>query len=145
MVGLVATSKRAYAKGNLPRLLLPVPPPCDEPLPIHGSTGDPPTLSGSFGSVSCEVTAPFLWVLVWARFCLRLPSLESLFPPVLCKSYNQILLAFKVRFRGNSQSHFWILRLGRLMWHSEPSQQLENFFGTIVLQFVGHSPSRYGI
>ena len=43
MVGLVATSKRAYAKGNLPRLLLPVPPPCDEPLPIHGSTGDPPS------------------------------------------------------------------------------------------------------
>ena len=33
----------------------------------------------------------------------------------------------------------------RLMWDSEPPQQWENFFGIIVLQFVGHSPSGYGI
>ena len=114
--------------------------PCDEPLPIHASAGDPPTLSGSFGSVSYKVTAPFFWVLVWARFCLWLPRLESLFPPVLWKSYNQILLAFKVRFLGNCQSHFWIPQLGSLTWGSEPSQQWENFFDTLILQFVGHSP-----
>ena len=68
-----------------------------EPLLTHFSTGDPLTLVGSFGSVSCGVTAPFLWVLVCTRFCLCLPSLESLFPPVLCK-------AFKVRFPGDSQA-----------------------------------------
>ena len=38
----------------------------------------------------------------------------SLFPPVLWKSYNQIPLAFKVRFPGDSQSLFWIPRPGRL-------------------------------
>ena len=31
------------------------------------------------------------------------------------------------------------------MWSSEPSQQWENFFDIIVLQFVGHPPSRYRI
>ena len=46
MVGLMATFRRAYAKGDLPGLLLAVPRPCDEPLPTHASTGDPPTLSG---------------------------------------------------------------------------------------------------
>ena len=30
-------------------------------------------------------------------------------------------------------------------WGLEPSQQWENFFGIIVLQFVDHPPSRYGI
>ena len=40
------------------------PRPCGEPLPTHTSTGAPPTLAGSFGSVSCVVTAPLLWVLV---------------------------------------------------------------------------------
>ena len=31
------------------------------------------------------------------------------------------------------------------MWGSEPSQQRKNFFGIIVLQFVGHPLSRDGI
>ena len=55
-----------------------------------------------FGSVSCGVTTAFPWVLVHARFCLCPLRLESLFSPVLWKSYNQILLAFKVRFPGDS-------------------------------------------
>ena len=38
------------------------------------------------------------------RFCLCPLKAESLFPPVLCKSYNQIPLAFKVRFPGDSHS-----------------------------------------
>ena len=66
---------------------------CGEPFPTHASTGDPPTLAGHFGSVCCGVTAPFFWVFVCTRFCLCPPRLESLFPPVLWKSYNQILLA----------------------------------------------------
>ena len=73
------------------------------PIPV-ASTGDPPILAGGFGSVSCGGTALFLWVLVLARFCLCPPRLESLFPPVLWKSYNQIPLALKVGFSADSQS-----------------------------------------
>ena len=119
--------------------------PCGKPLLIHASTGDPPILAGGFGWVFCEVTAPFLMVLVHRRFCLYSPRLETLFPSVLWKSYNQIPLAFKVRFPGNSQSLCWIPRLGILTWGSEPLQQWENSFCIIVLQFVGHQPGRYRI
>ena len=31
------------------------------------------------------------------------------------------------------------------MWGSEPSQQWENFFSIIVLQFVGHPTGGYGM
>ena len=79
------------------------------------------------------------------RFCLCPPRLESLFPPVLWKSCNQIPLAFKVRFPGDSQALCWIPRLRSLIWSSDSSQQWGNFFGIIVLQFVGHPPSEYGI
>ena len=82
---------------------------------------------------------------MYARFCLWTPRLESLFSPVLWKSYNQILLAFKVRFPGDLQSLCQISRLGSLTWSSEPSQQCKNFFAITVLQFVGHPSSRYGI
>ena len=87
MVGLVVTSKRVYAKGDLP-----VPLSCGESLPTHSSTGGPPTLAGSFGSVSCGATAS-LGVLADTEFCSCSPKLESLYPPVLWKSYNQISLA----------------------------------------------------
>ena len=118
--------------------------PCSEPLQSPVSRGDPPTLAGSFYSVSCGVPAPFLLVLVCTRFCLCPQRVESLFPPVLWKSYNQIPLACTTRFPGESQSLCQIPRLGSLMWYSEPAQQWENFFGIVVLQFVGHSPSKYG-
>ena len=118
---------------------------CGGPLPSLTSTGDPPTLVGSFGSVSCGVTTPFLWVLAYTRFRLCTPRLGSLLPRVLWKSYNQILLTFKVRVRGDFQALCQIPRLGSLMWGSEPSQQWENFFGIIVLQFVGHPPSGWGV
>ena len=38
-----------------------------------------------------------------------------------------------------------IPRLGSLTWGSEPTQQWENFFGIIFLQFVGHPLTGYGI
>ena len=47
-------------KGTFPDSCCQSPHPCGEPLLTHVSTRDPPTLAGSFGSVSCEVTAPFL-------------------------------------------------------------------------------------
>ena len=68
--------------------------PCDEPLLTLAFTGDPPTLAGTFGLVSCGVTTPFLLVLVPAQFCLCPPKPESLFPPVPWKSYYQTLLTF---------------------------------------------------
>ena len=71
------------------------------------------------------------------------PRLESVSPvEVLWKSCNQTSLTFKVRFPGDSQFFCQVPRLGSLTWGSEPSQQWENFFGIIVLQFVDH---RYGI
>ena len=70
---------------------------------------------------------------------------ESLFPPVLSKSWNQIPLAFKVWFSRNSSSRCQIPRLGRLTCGSEPSLQWVDFCGISVLQFVSHPPSSYGI
>ena len=103
MVELVGPSKRTYAKVPLPGLLLPVFHSHGEPLLTHTFTGDPPTLTGRSGSASSGVTAPLLWVLVHTRF-LYPPGWESLFPPILWKSYNQISQAFKVRFPEDSQS-----------------------------------------
>ena len=142
VVGLLVTSKRVYAKGDLPRQLLPVTPSLGEPVPTQSSIGDPPTLAGSFGSVSYAVTAPFLSVLVCSRFCLCPLRLELLFPQ---SCGNQILLAFQVRFPGDSQSLWWVPRLGSLIWGSEPLWQWENVFGIIVLQLVDHAPNGYGI
>ena len=87
MVGLMADSKRVYAKRDLPVHLslwwAPADPSC---------TGGPSTLAGSFGSVSCEVTASLLCVLVCTKFCFCLLRLESLSPSVLWKAYNHIPL-----------------------------------------------------
>ena len=58
--------------------------------------------------------------------------------PILWKFCNQIPLAFKVKFPGGSQSLCLIPRLGNLLWALELSQQCENFFGIIDLQFVGY-------
>ena len=77
--------------------------------------------------------------------CVCPPRVESLFPPVLLKSCSQIPLAFKVWFSGNSSSCCLIPRLARLMWGSEPSLQWVDFCGIIVLWFVSHPPSSYGI
>ena len=40
---------------------------------------------------------------------------------------------------------FWTPRLGSLTWGSEPSRHWVDFCGIIVLQFVHHPPSSYGI
>ena len=77
--------------------------------------------------------------------CVCPPRVESLFPSVLSKSCDQIPLAFKVWFSRNSSYCCWTLRLGSLMWGSEPSLQWVNFCGISVLQFVSHPPSSYGI
>ena len=128
MIGLMATSKTVYMKGAFQECYCRCPHPCDEPLLTLASTGDPAILAS--GSVSCGVTAPFLWVLVPTDFVCALQD-WSLFHPVLWNSCNQIPLAFKVRFPRGPQSLCQIPRLGSLMWGSEPSQQWEDFFGIL--------------
>ena len=77
--------------------------------------------------------------------CVCPPRVESLFPPVLPKSCNQIPVAFKVWFSRNSSSRCQTARLGSLTCGSEPSLQCTDFRGISVLQFVSHPPSSYGI
>ena len=48
--------------------------PCSRPLLTHAFAQASWTLSSKSGSVSCGVTAPFSWVLVYTRFCLCPPS-----------------------------------------------------------------------
>ena len=82
---------------------------------------------------------------MYTLLCVWPPRVESLFPSILSKSCNQILLTFKVWFSGNSSSCCQTPSLGRLTWSSEPSLQWVNFCGIIFLQFVSHPPSGYGI
>ena len=79
--------------------------------------------------------------------CVCPPRVESLFPPVLSKSCDQIPLAFKVWFSRNSSSRCWNPRLRSLTWGSKPSLQWTSvdFCGISVLQFVSLPPSSYGI
>ena len=79
------------------------------------------------------------------KFCLCPPRLESQFPPVLWKSYNQIPPALKTRFPGDFQFLYWISRLGSLTWGSEPSELWENLFCIIAFQSLGPPLGGYGI
>ena len=112
--------------------------PCGRPLLAHISAEGPQTLTGRSGSISCDVTVPFPGS--WCAQGFVCDPHESLFPPVLWKFCNQILLSFQVRFPGDSQSLCWIPKLGSLMWGLEPSKQCENFFGIICSSVCG-SPS----
>ena len=132
----MSTSQNFYCQCPCPR---------GEPQPPPAFAGDPPTPAGRSGSVSCGLTAPSPWVLVHTRLCVCPPRVQSLFPPVLLKFCNQIPLAFKVWFSGDSSSRCRTPRLGRLTWGSEPSLQWVDFCGISVLQFVSRPPSGYGI
>ena len=139
MIGLMATSfKSTYANMlHLPRLLLLVLLIQWRLLSIHSSARDSQTLIGKIGTLFCGVTVPFPWVLVLTNVCLCPPKSVS---PVLWKFCYQILLTLKVRFPGDSLSPCQIPRFRSLNWVLDPSQQCENFFGKIVVQFVGHNP-----
>ena len=145
LVGLMADSGRAPAKGYFPELLLPVslsswwvratPRLCRRP----SNTRRLCLVQSLWGHCS------FPWVPMHTLLCVCPPRVESLFPPVVLKSCNQILLAFKVWFSMNSSSRCWTPWLGRLTWGSEPSLQWVDLCGISVLQFVSHPPSSYGI
>ena len=94
-VGLKVTSKRTYAIVCLPGLLLPMPLSPEQGLSTHASTGDPQTepdvsVGVYFGSL---LFSPRSWCAYGFVSLLQ----ESLFPPVLCKFFNQIPLNFKVK------------------------------------------------
>ena len=97
--------------------------PCSEPQLPPTSAGVPPTLAGRSASVSYRVSAPSSFLLLHTRLCVCPPRVESLFPPVLLKSCNQILLSFKVQFSGDSSSCCQTPRLVNLTRGSEPSLQ----------------------
>ena len=58
------------------------PQPCSRRPPTHVSAGDSWTLLDKSGSVSCDITAPFSWVLVHTSFWFCPPGVYF---PVLCK------------------------------------------------------------
>ena len=121
MLGLMATPKRAHVKGLLPELLLAVPLSLQQTTTDPCLTGDTPIQAGVSGSVYYEVTLPYPSVLIHTRFCLCPRRVEPLFPLVLWRSCNWILLAFKVRSPGNFYSLCQILRFETLIWGSESS------------------------
>ena len=100
MVWLLANSNRIYVNTHLPGLLLPV------SLSLKHAAADPllfqrcSNILRNADSVSCGVTvsSPGSWCPQDFVCALQ----QSLFHPVLWKSCNQILLAFTVRFLGNS-------------------------------------------
>ena len=64
-------------------------------------------------------------------------ALQEFVSSILWMFCNKIPLAFKVKSPGSSQSFGWISSLGNLLWALELLQQCKNFFGIIVLRFVG--------
>ena len=147
LVGLMVTSK-SVPEGTFPDSYCQCPRPCGEPLLTRASTGHHPTPAGRFGSLPVESLLPsseswcrqgFVCALSpWSRqesdmterLHFHFPSLESLFPPVLWKSYSKLLLGFRIRVPGDSQSLCWVCRLekpdigfqtfttvGELLWY----------------------------
>ena len=145
LVGLMADSGRAHAKEYFPELLLPL------SLSPWWATAIP-CLCRRPSNTSREVWfslpsghCSFPWVPMHVLLCVCPPRVESLFPPVLWKSCNQIPLAFKVWFSRNSSSCCRNPRFWSLMWGSEPSLLWVDFCGISVFQSVSHAPSSYGI
>ena len=99
-----------------------------------------PHLHRRFHDTHRQVWLSLLWrhcsFLLGPGVGFVVPKQGSVFP-VLWSFCNQIPLAFKVIFPGYFQFLYLIPRLGNLLWALEFSQQCENFFGIIVLQFVG--------
>ena len=118
--------------------------PWAEPLLTHASTGDPPTPAGSFGSVFCGVTAPFL--SFGGHKVLFMPSKIGV---SLSPSPMEVLLSNPTGLQGQIPWGFPVFLLGPQAGKpevgSEPSQLWENFFGIIVLQSVGHPFGGYVI
>ena len=112
--GFNGSLQRGPGTGHLLRLL----------LPRRSPPQEPSITAGRSGPVPGGVTAPFCWALVHTRL-LFVPSKSRVFgsPRHVEKSYNQTLLAFKVRFLGDTWSLCWTAKLRSLTWSSKSSQQ----------------------
>ena len=149
MVSLMATFRRVYTEEDLPSLLLPVSRPCAWPLPTHTSPGEPhPSRWFRFSLLwsCCSFPLGLGVCVVWF-----VPSKTGVsVPPVLWKSCNQIPLAFHARFPRDFQSLCQI-QAGKpdvkftAFTRGGNLNKWEDFFGVIVLQFVGHLHCQYGI
>lgn len=113
-----------HAWGHLPGLLLPVPCPAAEAIPMPHRW--PPTLACSFGSVSCGLTAAFPWVLVYTVFFVLKNGV----------SLPRIPWGLLVSFLDP--------RLECLAWASEPWHQCDCFVDAILFpQSVGCPLGKY--
>ena len=113
MVGVMAVMATSFKRSCVPTAVLSSADPAaghHQLMPLPETPGYSQVKSES---VCCGVTAPFSWVLVCTGFVCALQKSVS---PVLCKFCNQIPLASKVKFSGESQSLCQIPRLGNLLW-----------------------------
>ena len=93
------------------------------------------------GHSQARLAQPLVWTLFLSpgSWCAQgfVCALQESVSPLLWTFCNQIPLASKVIFPGGYQSLCQIPRLGNLLLVLELSQQCENLFCIIVLQFVG--------
>ena len=82
----------------------------------HQPMPPPETLGHSQASLAHSLGGTLL--LSHGSGCVQgfISALQESVSPVLCKFHNQIPLAFKVKFPGDSQSLCQIPRLGKLLW-----------------------------
>ena len=112
------TSKRVYIKRDLPRLLLPVPHPCGEPLTTHSSIGDPPTLAGIL--VQSPVESLLLSSESWCAQVLFVLSKTAVSAsPSPMEVLNKILLASKSDSLGIPSP--FVRSPGWEAWHGVPN------------------------
>ena len=119
------------------------PRPCGEPLPTQASTGDPPTLTGSFASVSCGGFCSFPLDLTTDKILFVLSNTgvsvpQSCGSPIIksCWPSRSASLGIPNPFFGFPAWEAWY-------GGSEPWPKWESIFGVIVLQFECDPPSRY--
>ena len=87
-----------------------------------------------YSKANLTVTVPFSWVLVHKMFYCALWESVS---PVLWRFYNQIPLAFKVKFPGGVSVPFPDPQIGKSVVQSRTFAAMWELLCIIVLQFVG--------
>ena len=110
------------------------PQPCSRPLSTHASTGDSLTVTGKSNSVSCGDTAPFSCLLVHTRFCLCPPRV--CFPCIM-----EIMLSNSTGLQCQIPWGFSVplpdIQVEKSVVDPRTFLTVKNFFGIIVLKFVG--------
>ena len=113
--------------------------PDPETRSTHDPAGDSWALTGRFDSGSCGVPAPFSWVLV--HKVLFVPSKSLCFPsPVEVLESNPTGLQSQISWRFSVPLPDPLV--GKSAVGPRTLQCYENFFGAIVLQFVGWLPAQ---